>query len=706
MGVLGFTPFLQKACPDVIKRIPTRLRALTGKKIAIDGNLITQRLHFGATSHAHRHVVGWFKVINDLRANGVGVITVWDGKERSSAKAREQARRQAMRLLQLARGTHELGRLRRLQRLTAAVKRFQQLRPHERLQVSHAVRLAVGADAEAQLLGLADVMEKVQHSKPVEVEYKVAPTAARNEEQADRALQKELLVQLYPPEEREALASFLDDFDPEDVSVVSAVDSAYEAALEAIADGPEPEEVQVDEVIADLPMEEAASYYLEERPNTSSPYVLGEERVENGAEKTVARDGAELSTSRLREEAEARVAAADLLVHFPETAQTLGPEISSILTQRSDLIASAPPAAPSSPLEPPTLLEAADRAHATSVISLLPISPAAAAVANELTELYRDFQRTTLMQKPRLLPTTAAEPGPEPEPLLPSRYQAKLTEDEQLFWKRLIAEVAESAVDEDHKPPEEGEEVAVEGLLNRSGHMVSSYEKRNRLPTAETYAEARRLLIAMGVPCIEAEYPFEAEALAASLVIHGYADFVGSEDTDVLVYEAPLLRNLTNSNMPLALISGTEVRSALHLTRDSFVDFALLLGTDFTQRVKNLGPHTAIKLIRAYGSIEKVLESQTKYAPETLAVYMEQIEVARLVFSTLPPLPDISVVQPMEYNEVEVRAILKEYKIHAADLADEAFDSGGGEASLGGNYFGDDPIDPHGETRGWQSAAL
>ena len=38
----------------------------------------------------------------------------------------------------------------------------------------------------------------------------------------------------------------------------------------------------------------------------------------------------------------------------------------------------------------------------------------------------------------------------------------------------------------------------------------------------------------MGVPCVEADGPFEAEALAASLVLRGQADYVASEDTVML----------------------------------------------------------------------------------------------------------------------------------------------------------------------------
>ena len=57
---------------------------------------------------------------------------------------------------------------------------------------------------------------------------------------------------------------------------------------------------------------------------------------------------------------------------------------------------------------------------------------------------------------------------------------------------------------------------------------------------------------------------------------------------DVLVYGAPLLRNLSNRQGPLVLLPAS-LWDLLHLSRKEYVDFALLLGTDFSQRIKNVG---------------------------------------------------------------------------------------------------------------------
>lgn len=54
-----------------------------------DGTLITQRLHFAPMPCQNRHILGWYRLIRELKESGVGVICVFDGAERGFAKQRE-----------------------------------------------------------------------------------------------------------------------------------------------------------------------------------------------------------------------------------------------------------------------------------------------------------------------------------------------------------------------------------------------------------------------------------------------------------------------------------------------------------------------------------------------------------------------------------------------------------------------------------------
>jgi flap endonuclease-1 len=146
------------------------------------------------------------------------------------------------------------------------------------------------------------------------------------------------------------------------------------------------------------------------------------------------------------------------------------------------------------------------------------------------------------------------------------------------------------------------------------------------------------------------------------------------------------MRNITSRKDPLTIISGSEVRTVLSLDRSNYLDFILLLGTDFSQRIKNIGPQRALKFIREHGSIERILEQETKYPPRLpLPHYLEQIDAARLVFETLPPVPDLQTLEQKETDDDLVVDLLQRFGLHELVVTD-------GEYNLmGSNYFADDP---------------
>jgi len=156
--------------------------------------------------------------------------------------------------------------------------------------------------------------------------------------------------------------------------------------------------------------------------------------------------------------------------------------------------------------------------------------------------------------------------------------------------------------------------------------------KEGRIEEARMYAQmtsrlkdymaedSKNLLSRMGVPWVQA--PSEGEAQAAHLTIKGDADYCASQDFDSLLFGAPsLLRNLTISGrrklprkkvyieVTPEIVEMARILKELGITRDQLIDVGILLGTDFNpEGVKGIGPKTALKLIKKYGSLEKVLE--------------------------------------------------------------------------------------------------
>jgi flap endonuclease-1 len=54
------------------------------------------------------------------------------------------------------------------------------------------------------------------------------------------------------------------------------------------------------------------------------------------------------------------------------------------------------------------------------------------------------------------------------------------------------------------------------------------------------------------------------------------------------------------------LVALREFLEKHGMTREQLVDLAILVGTDFNQGVKGIGPKKALKLIRVYGRVENV----------------------------------------------------------------------------------------------------
>ncbi|XP_071535450.1 flap endonuclease 1 [Panulirus ornatus] len=133
--------------------------------------------------------------------------------------------------------------------------------------------------------------------------------------------------------------------------------------------------------------------------------------------------------------------------------------------------------------------------------------------------------------------------------------------------------------------------------------------------------EAKTLLKLMGIPFVEA--PCEAEAQCAILAKSGKVYGVATEDMDALTFGTPiLLRHLTFSEarkMPIKEFHLSKVLVELDVTQEEFIDMCILLGCDYCDSIKGIGPKRAIELIRNHKNIDDILKhiDKKKYpAPE------------------------------------------------------------------------------------------
>lgn len=140
---------------------------------------------------------------------------------------------------------------------------------------------------------------------------------------------------------------------------------------------------------------------------------------------------------------------------------------------------------------------------------------------------------------------------------------------------------------------------------------IQKFEKRTVKVTKEHNQECQKLLGLMGIPYVIS--PGEAEAQCAALAKAGVVYAAGSEDMDTLTFNSPfLLRHLTFSEarkMPIMEISLGKVLEGLDFTMDQFVDLCILLGCDYCDSIRGIGPSRAVQLLKDHGSIEGVIKS-------------------------------------------------------------------------------------------------
>ena len=136
--------------------------------------------------------------------------------------------------------------------------------------------------------------------------------------------------------------------------------------------------------------------------------------------------------------------------------------------------------------------------------------------------------------------------------------------------------------------------------------------------TSDMVRQSRRLLDLLGVPWVQA--PAEGEAQASAMARAGTAWAVASQDHDALLFGAPVLiknlaitgrRKLPRKNVfidvsPEEIPLDATLRD-LGVTREQLVDIGILIGTDFNEGVRGIGPKKALAGIKKHGNAEGVL---------------------------------------------------------------------------------------------------
>ena len=159
----------------------------------------------------------------------------------------------------------------------------------------------------------------------------------------------------------------------------------------------------------------------------------------------------------------------------------------------------------------------------------------------------------------------------------------------------------------------------LEAAMARGEKDLKTYAQGTVRITDEIIFESKKLLELMGIPTIQA--PSEGEAEASRMVLEGAAYAVGSQDYDSVLFGAPrLVRNLTLSGrrklpgkgvwveVEPEIIDSKETLAQLGMTREQLVWAAIMMGTDYYEGIRGIGPKKGIAITKGSNSLRESFE--------------------------------------------------------------------------------------------------
>ena len=161
--------------------------------------------------------------------------------------------------------------------------------------------------------------------------------------------------------------------------------------------------------------------------------------------------------------------------------------------------------------------------------------------------------------------------------------------------------------------------------------------KQSVVITNKQMEECKEILKLIGIPVIQADQ--EADSQCAYLSKNNIVDAIASEDMDLLTFGTKvLLRNINSNNV--IEIKLANILNECNITHDQFIDLCIMLGCDYCPTIEGIGMHKAYKLIKEYGNLDIIVNSDSiKKKIYISDEFIQRYSVAREYFKN-PPVND------------------------------------------------------------------
>lgn len=142
----------------------------------------------------------------------------------------------------------------------------------------------------------------------------------------------------------------------------------------------------------------------------------------------------------------------------------------------------------------------------------------------------------------------------------------------------------------------------------------------------------------MGLPVVRGSgADYEAEAICARLLHSGYASAVVTEDSDALAHLSKIVimdinrDNSDRADHQCTCVFLDEVLETLRMTHLQFVDFCLMCGNDYIDRIRLIGFVKAMELIQIHKNIENALVALQKKKKDLHQYELSNLDIVREV---------------------------------------------------------------------------
>jgi 5'-3' exonuclease len=165
--------------------------------------------------------------------------------------------------------------------------------------------------------------------------------------------------------------------------------------------------------------------------------------------------------------------------------------------------------------------------------------------------------------------------------------------------------------------------------------------RRSLKPRSIHIEVIRNVVLASGAEWVVARG--EAERKCAMMERAGAVDVVASDDTDLLAMGTRTMLFRPRSKHA-AVIECPIILQDLSWPLSRFHEFCIMCGTDFTQRIRGIGPAKARALLDKYKTLDSVLESLRP--KRDISRFEEQLEHSRKLLSYKPIAEDFAEWNP------------------------------------------------------------